>query len=68
MTSTARSHLKAIDSPLRSLPPGRIAVLVPAMLRHDQRLLAARASRLGRAPRKMARRGGEVVLIKGALT
>ncbi|WP_309226140.1 transposase family protein, partial [Streptomyces lunaelactis] len=34
-----RSHLKAIRSPFRSLPPGRIAVLVLAMLRHDQRLL-----------------------------
>lgn len=34
-----RSRLKAIRSPWRSLPPGRIAVLVPAMLRHDQRLL-----------------------------
>ena len=34
-----RSHLKAIGSPFRSLPPGRIAVLVLAMLRHDQRLL-----------------------------
>ncbi|MCX4625331.1 hypothetical protein [Streptomyces sp. NBC_01443] len=34
-----RSHLKAIRSPFRSLPAGRIAVLVLAMLRHDQRLL-----------------------------
>ncbi|BFV56313.1 IS5/IS1182 family transposase [Kitasatospora sp. CMC57] len=34
-----RSHLKTIHSPFRSLPPGRIAVLVLAMLRHDQRLL-----------------------------
>ncbi|MFD4198813.1 hypothetical protein ACFWRJ_43745, partial [Amycolatopsis thermoflava] len=33
-----RSRLKAIRSPWRSLPPGRIAVLVLAMLRHDQRL------------------------------
>lgn len=86
-----RSHLKAIRSPFRSLPPGRIAVLVLAMLRHDQRmldlaggngvsestlrrwrdemidLLAARAPRLDRALRKIARRGGEVVLIDGTL-
>ncbi|WP_246144566.1 hypothetical protein [Actinacidiphila oryziradicis] len=34
-----RSHLKAIRSPFRSQPTGRIAVLVLAMLRHDQRLL-----------------------------
>ena len=34
-----RCRLKAIRSPFRSLPPGRIAVLVLAMLRHDQRLL-----------------------------
>lgn len=86
-----RSHLKAIRSPFRSLPPGRIAVLVLAMLRHDQRLLdlaggngvpestlrrwrdemldllAAKAPRLDRALRKIARRGGEVVLIDGTL-
>ncbi|MFH9351307.1 transposase family protein [Kitasatospora sp. NPDC017646] len=86
-----RSRLKAIRSPWRSLPPGRIAVLVLAMLRHDQRLLdlaggngvpestlrrwrdemidllAARAPRLDRALRQVARRGGEVVLIDGTL-
>ncbi|WP_406723664.1 transposase family protein [Streptomyces sp. GD-15H] len=86
-----RSHLKTIRSPFRSLPPGRIAVLVLAMLRHDQRLLdlaggngvpestlrrwrdemigllAARAPRLDRALRAIARRGGEVVLIDGTL-
>jgi hypothetical protein len=86
-----RSHLKAIRSPFRSLPPGRIAVLVLAMLRHDQRLLdlaggngvpestlrrwrdemigllAAKAPRLDRALRKIARRGGEVVLIDGTV-
>ncbi|MFJ1708855.1 transposase family protein [Kitasatospora sp. NPDC088346] len=39
LTDLLRSHLKAIRSPFRSLPPGRIAVLVLAMLRHDQRLL-----------------------------
>jgi hypothetical protein len=86
-----RSRLKAIRSPFRSQPAGRIAVLVLAMLRHDQRLLdlaggngvpastlrrwrdemvdllAARAPRLDRALRKIARRGGEVVLIDGTL-
>jgi hypothetical protein len=86
-----RSRLKAIRSPWRSLPPGRIAVLVLAMLRHDQRLLdlaggngvpestlrrwrdemidllAAKAPRLDRALRQIARRGGEVVLIDGTL-
>lgn len=86
-----RSRLKAIRSPFRSLLPGRIAVLVLAMLRHDQRLLdlaggsgvpestlrrwrdemiglvAAKAPRLDRALRQIARRGGEVVLIDGTL-
>ncbi|WP_326608095.1 transposase family protein [Streptomyces sp. NBC_01800] len=86
-----RTRLKAIRSPFRILPPGRIAVLVLAMLRHDQRLLdlaggnnvaestlrrwrdemigllAAKAERLDRALRKIARRGGEVVLIDGTL-
>lgn len=86
-----RSHLKAIGSPFRSLPVGRIAVLVLAMLRHDQRLLdlaggngipestlrrwrdemigllAAKAPRLDRALRKIARRGGQVVLVDGTL-
>ncbi|MEU6018293.1 transposase family protein [Streptomyces sp. NPDC047515] len=86
-----RSRLKAIRSPFRPLPPGRIAVLVLAMLRHDQRLLdlaggngvpestlrrwrdemidllAAKAPRLDRALRQIARRGGEVVLIDGTL-
>ena len=86
-----RKHLKAIGSRWRSLPAGRIAVLVLAALRHDQRaadlaggndvsdttirrwtrevvdLLAARAPRLDRALAKIARRGGEVVLIDGTL-
>ncbi|WP_406482629.1 transposase family protein [Streptomyces sp. NBC_01615] len=86
-----RTRLKAIRSPFRILPPGRIAVLVLATLRHDQRLLdlaggnsvaestlhrwrdemigllAAKAERLDRALRKIARRGGEVVLIDGTL-
>lgn len=80
-----RRHLKAIRSRWRILPPGRIAVIVLAVLRHDQRLadmadgisestvrrwrdeaiglLAAQAPRLDRACRKIARQGGEVVLI-----
>jgi hypothetical protein len=40
-----RRHLKAIRSRWRVLPPGRIAVIVLAVLRHDQRL----ATRLLRA-------------------
>ncbi|MEU5083081.1 MULTISPECIES: transposase family protein [Streptomyces] len=71
------------------LPPGKIAVIVLAVLRHDQRLadlaggndvsdstvrrwrdevialLAAQAPRLDRALKKIARQGGEVVLIDG---
>ncbi|WP_234332098.1 transposase family protein [Streptomyces sp. NRRL F-5650] len=86
-----RRHLKAIRSRLRILPPGRIAVIVLAVLRHDQRLagraggnnvsestvrrwrdeliglLAAQAPRLDRALRKVAKQGGEVVLIDGTL-
>jgi len=86
-----RKHLKAIGSRWRSLPTGRIVVLVLAVLRHDQRaadlaggnevsattirrwcdeviaLLAAKAPRLDRALRKIAKRGGEVVLIDGTL-
>ncbi|GGN64580.1 hypothetical protein GCM10011579_034130 [Streptomyces albiflavescens] len=73
------------------LPSGRIATIVLAVLRHDQRLadmaggndvsattvrrwrdellglLAAKAPRLDRALTKIARRGGEVVLIDGTL-
>ncbi|MFJ9312361.1 transposase family protein [Streptomyces cyaneofuscatus] len=69
------------------MPPGRIAVIVLAVLRHDQRLadmaggndvsestvrrwrdelialLAGQAPRLDRALKKVARQGGEVVLI-----
>lgn len=33
-----RRHLKSIRSGWRILPPGRIAVIVLAALRHDQRL------------------------------
>ncbi|MFF3617574.1 hypothetical protein [Streptomyces sp. NPDC002580] len=36
-----RRHLKAIQSRWRILPPGRIAVIVLAVLRHDQRLADA---------------------------
>ncbi|MEU8975343.1 transposase family protein [Streptomyces monashensis] len=84
-----RRHLKTIRSGWRILPPGRIAVIVLAVLRHDQRLadmaggnnvsestfrrwrdelialLAAQAPRLDRALKKVAKRGGEMVLIDG---
>ncbi|MFE9479546.1 transposase family protein [Streptomyces spororaveus] len=86
-----RRHLKAIRSRWRILPPGRIALIVLAVLRHDQRLadmaggnnvsessvrrwrdelitlLAAQAPRLDRALKKIAKQGGEVVLIDGTL-
>jgi hypothetical protein len=86
-----RKHLKAIGSRWRSLPTGRIVVLVLAVLRHGQRaadlaggndvsdttirrwcdeviaLLAAKAPRLDRALRAIAKRGREVVLIDGTL-
>ncbi|MGW2032234.1 transposase [Streptomyces sp. NPDC001811] len=86
-----RRHLKAIRSRWRVLPPGRIAMIVLAVLRHDQRLadmaggnnvsestvrrwrdelialLAAQAPRLDRALKKVAKQGGEVVLIDGTL-
>ncbi|MGW3248265.1 transposase family protein [Streptomyces sp. NPDC001070] len=86
-----RRHLEAIRSRWRALPPGRTAVIVLAVLRHDQRLadmaggndvsattvrrrrdelialLAARAPRLDRNLKKIAKRGGEVVLIDGIL-
>ncbi|MFF5523096.1 IS5/IS1182 family transposase [Streptomyces coeruleorubidus] len=86
-----RRQLKAVRSRWRILPPGKIAVIVLAVLRHDQRLadmaggnntsestvrrwrdeaigsLAAQAPRLDRACKKIARQGGEVVLIDGIL-
>jgi len=86
-----RKRLAEIGSRWRSLPPGRIAVIVLALLRHDQRaadlaggneiaestvrrwrdevlgLLAAKAPRLDRALKKLAARGGQVVLIDGTL-
>lgn len=86
-----RGHLKKIGSRWRARPAGRIAGIVPAVLRCDQRpgdlaggngvhrttvtrwvwevvgLLAARAPRLDRALRKLARKGGGVVLLDGSL-
>jgi hypothetical protein len=86
-----RRHLKAIRSRWRILPPGRIAVIVLAVLRHDQRLadmaggnnvsestvrrwreelialLAVQAPCLDRALKRVAKTGGEVVLIDGTL-
>ena len=86
-----RGHLKKIGSRWRALPPGKIAGIVLAVLRCDQRpgdlaggngihrttvtrwvrevvrLLAARAPRLDRALKKIARSGGGVVLLDGSL-
>ncbi|WP_225102465.1 hypothetical protein [Streptomyces sp. CoH27] len=38
LANLLRRHLKAIRSRWRMLPPGRIATIVLAVLRHDQRL------------------------------
>lgn len=38
VADTLRAHLKTIGSRWRKLPPGRVAVIVLAVLRHDQRL------------------------------
>ncbi|MEV0743516.1 transposase family protein [Streptomyces sp. NPDC050549] len=86
-----RGHLKSIGSRWRTRTPGKIAVIVLAVLRHDQRLadmaggndispttvrrwrdelialLAPQAPRLDRALKKIAKRGGEVVLVDGTL-
>ncbi|GAB3171164.1 transposase family protein [Streptomyces incanus] len=86
-----RGHLKKIGSRWRALPAGKIAGIVPAVLRCDQRpgdlaggnrvhrttvtrwvrevvgLPAARAPRLDRALKKIARKGGGVVLLDGSL-
>ncbi|WP_149829039.1 transposase family protein [Streptomyces tailanensis] len=86
-----RGHLKKIGSRWRTLPAGKIATIVLAVLRCDQRpgdlaggngihrttvtrwvrevvgLLAARAPRLDRALKKIARKGGGVVLLDGTL-
>lgn len=42
-----RAHLKAIRSRWRILTPGKIAVIVLAVLRHDQRLAHLRTAGLG---------------------
>ncbi|MER6273944.1 transposase family protein [Streptomyces sp900105755] len=86
-----RGHLKKIGSRWRVLPAGKIAGIVLAVLRCDQRpgdlaggngvhrttvtrwvrevvgLLAARAPRLNRALKKIARMGGGIVLLDGSL-
>ncbi|WP_081235517.1 transposase family protein [Streptomyces viridosporus] len=86
-----RGHLKKIGSRWRALPAGRVATIVLAVLRCDQRpgdlaggngihrttvtrwvreavgLLAARAPRLERALKKIARTGGGVVLLDGSV-
>ncbi|MEV4453347.1 hypothetical protein [Streptomyces mirabilis] len=86
-----RRHLMAIRLRWRALPPGKIALIVLAVLRHDQRLadmaggnnisattvrrwrdefiglLAAKASRLDRTLKKIAKRGSEVAVIAGTL-
>ncbi|MEU8691485.1 transposase family protein [Streptomyces sp. NPDC048665] len=91
VSSLVRDHLKKIRSRWRKLPPGRIALIGLAALRHDQRLsymaggngdsasavrrwllevlelLAARAPRLDRALKKIARQSGVVVLLDGTL-
>nr|WSX54132.1 transposase [Streptomyces sp. NBC_00974] len=91
LATLIRGHLKKIGSPWRALPPGKIAGIVLAVLRCDQRpgdlaggngihrttvtrwvreivgLLAARAPRLDRALKKIARKGGGIVLLDGSL-
>ncbi|GAA2623704.1 transposase family protein [Streptomyces vastus] len=86
-----RGHLKKIGSRWRVLPAGKIAAIVLAVLRCDQRpgdlaggngvhrttvtrwvrevvgLLAARAPRLDRALKKIARMGGGIVLLDGSV-
>ncbi|WP_030689272.1 transposase family protein [Streptomyces sp. NRRL B-1347] len=86
-----RGRLKKIGSRWRALPAGKIAGIVLAVLRCDQRpgdlaggngvhrttvsrwvreavgLLAGRAPRLDRALKKIARKGGGVVLLDGSL-
>ncbi|WAX76412.1 hypothetical protein [Streptomyces sp. KMM 9044] len=85
-----RGHLEKIGSPWRALPAGKIAGIVLAVLRCDQRpgdlaggngvhrttvtrwvrevvgLPAARAPRLDRALKKIARKGGGIVLLDGS--
>ncbi|MCX5097929.1 hypothetical protein OOK36_56990 [Streptomyces sp. NBC_00365] len=38
VSSLVRGHLKKIRSRWRKFPPGRIALIILAVLRHDQRL------------------------------
>ena len=86
-----RGHLRKTGSRWRALPAGKIAGIVPAVLRCDQRpgdlaggnrvhrttvtqwvrevvgLPAARAPRLDRVLKKIARKGGGAVLLDGTL-
>ncbi|MEU3282862.1 transposase family protein [Streptomyces antibioticus] len=86
-----RGRRKQLGTRWRKVTPGTQAIVVLAVLRHDQRLvdmaggndvsastvrrwvlevlglLAARAPRLDRALKKIARRGGAVVLLDGTL-
>ncbi|MFJ2608426.1 hypothetical protein ACIO13_26125 [Streptomyces sp. NPDC087425] len=86
-----RGHMKKIGSRWRAPPAGKIAGIVLAVQRCDQRpgdlaggngvrrttvslwvrevvgLLAGRAPRLDRASKKIARKGGGVVLLDGSL-
>jgi hypothetical protein len=80
-----RGHLKKIGSRWRKLPPGKIALIVLAVLRHDHRLADMAAGNgvaattihrwtreiitllAARALAKVARQGGEVVLLDGTL-
>ncbi|MFE0276126.1 transposase family protein [Streptomyces sp. NPDC058992] len=86
-----RGRRKQLGTRWRKVTPGAQAVIVLAVLRHDQRLadmaggnhvsastvrrwvlevltlLSARAPRLDRALKKIARRGGVVVLLDGTL-
>jgi hypothetical protein len=83
-----RGHLKRIGSRWRALPAGKVATIVLAVLRCDQRpgdlaggngvhrttvtrwvrevvgLLAARAPRLDRALKKIARMGGGIMMVE----
>jgi hypothetical protein len=64
-----RVHRKRIRSRWRKLPDGKAALIVLAVLRHDQRLagLAQQAARLPRALSKAARAGAPVVLLDATL-
>ncbi|MDG9703324.1 transposase family protein [Streptomyces sp. DH37] len=91
VASLIRGRRKQLGTRWRKVAPGTQAIVVLAVLRHDQRLvdmaggnavsastvrrwilevlglLAARAPRLDRALKKIARRGGVVVLLDGTL-